>query len=208
MKKGGIMLEIKKLIFLDYEILNFQIDKPGIYGLIGHNGSGKSTFFSILSKETKAKDSIINTNKIMYLSDLKSFDKNLKGIDYFKILSNTEYKKAIELSDKFGAKEFINKKICKYSLGMLQQFSIIISLSIDADIIIFDEIYTGLDIKHQKTFFELLNTEKNKKILVLTSHYFEDLKKHCDITFFLNNNSIEVVEDFSKLESTIIGESK
>ncbi|WKB50015.1 ATP-binding cassette domain-containing protein (plasmid) [Lactococcus lactis subsp. lactis] len=202
------MLEIKKLIFLDYKILNFQIDKPGIYGLIGRNGSGKSTFFSILNKETKVKDSIINTNKIMYLSNLQSFDKNLKGIDYLKILSNTEYEKALEISNKFGANEFINKKIGKFSLGMLQQFSIIISLSIDADIIIFDEIYTGLDIKHQKIFFELLNTEKNKKILVLTSHYFEDLKKHCDITFFLNKNSIEVVEDFSKLESKIIGESK
>lgn len=146
------MLEIKKLIFLDYKILNFQIDKPGIYGLIGRNGSGKSTFFSILNKETKVKDSIINTNKIMYLSNLQSFDKNLKGIDYLKILSNTEYEKALEISNKFGANEFINKKIGKFSLGMLQQFSIIISLSIDADIIIFDEIYTGLDIKHQKIF--------------------------------------------------------
>lgn len=198
------MLKIEQLNFFNYKIKNFEINKPGLFGLIGRNGSGKSTFFSILNGETITENSVIVSSDIMYISNMQSFDKNLNGFDYFKLLSKTEYDKAIRLSKYFDSYSFLEKKIGKYSLGMLEQFSIIISLAVESEIVIFDEIHGGLDLKRQKLFYKLLDEEKANKIIVLTSHHLEDVFKYCDKVFMLNEN-IEEVNDFSYAEHEIGG---
>lgn len=198
------MLKISSLHFLNYEIQDFEIPKPGLYGFIGQNGSGKSTFFGILNHEIIAKDAMISDKEVMYISNLNSFDKNLRGMDYFNILSKEECEKALDLSKKFGADTFINQKIGKYSLGMLQQFAIVLSLSVKAEIVILDEIHSGLDIKHQAILFEQLDEEKKNKIIFLTSHYLADVEKHCEQSFFLGEK-LEEVKDFSVVEAQILG---
>ncbi len=198
------MLKIERLNFLEYHIKNFGILDTGLYGFIGQNGAGKSTFFSILNQEILVEDANVFAENVMYLSNLNGFDKNLKGMDYFKILSADEYAKAQHLAEKFEAESFLNKRIGKYSLGMLQQFAIILSLAVNSEIVILDEIHSGLDIKHQRIFFEQLEEEKLEKIVLLTSHYLEDIKKHCDKSFFLGEG-IEPIVDFSSIENRILG---
>ncbi|MDT2863336.1 ATP-binding cassette domain-containing protein [Lactococcus lactis] len=131
------MLKLSKLNFLNYKIQEFEILVPGLYGFVGQNGAGKSTFFSILNGDISAKGSIISSRKVMYISNLQSFDKNLKALDYFKLLSESERSSAKKLSELFDINSFIDKKIGKYSLGMLQQFAIIISLASNSEIVIF-----------------------------------------------------------------------
>lgn len=198
------MLKINQLDFLEYHVRDFEIPKPGLYGFIGQNGSGKSTFFGILNHEVIAKNSIISSEEVMYLSNFQSFDKNLKGSDYFKILSKKEQEKAFDLVKKFGADAFIHQKIDKYSLGMLQQFAIIVSLSVYSEIIILDEIHSGLDIKHQAILFEELDKEKERKLIFLTSHYLEDIEKHCERSFFLDEE-LQEVSNFSAVKAKILG---
>lgn len=197
-------MKIKKLCFLNHTVSNFEISSPGLYGFVGSNGSGKSTFFSILSGETKVSGSEILLEKTMYISSLQSFDKNLSGNDYLNLLNGVDYDAALELVKNFEASSFINKKIGKYSLGMLQQLAIIVSLAVESKIVILDEIHSGLDIKRQKIFYKLLEKEKLSKIIILTSHHLEDIEKHCD-TVFLLNNDIEEVTDFSYIEHEIGG---
>lgn len=198
------MLKVSKLNFLNYKIQEFEILVPGLYGFVGQNGAGKSTFFSILNGDISAKGSIISSRKVMYISNLQSFDKNLRALDYFKLLSESECSSAKKLSELFDINSFIDKKIGKYSLGMLQQFAIIISLAANSEIVIFDELHSGLDLKHQRIFFDILQHEKKEKIIILTSHHLEDVKNNCDVSFFLDKD-IEVIKDFNDVENRIIG---
>lgn len=171
--------------------LNLQLKSPGIYGIVGKNGVGKSTLFDIiLGIEPDYFGEVkINNIDIKHIN-LRNFRKN--NISICEQEAYTFNEKEIDLENKDYLR-FINKNIIerlksndlidtgKYlSGGERQKVAIVKTLAQNRELILLDEPSTGLDTESIKILLELLVKEKEKnKIIILITHDNRILKK-CD----------------------------
>lgn len=190
-----------KLIIKDLKLpqiskINLEISENGLFGIIGKNGIGKSTFFDALAGDINVERATIEPVNISYIPDIDSFDVNLNMMDYINLLSNNEKSEAIRLLKIFNAEQYVQKKLGKFSLGMKQLFVTILLFSQDSDVLIIDELFSGLDVSvKQRVYFELDKIAKNK-IVLITSHQLQEIEQICQTTYLLSENGLNEVKDF------------
>ncbi|MDR0199953.1 MAG: ATP-binding cassette domain-containing protein [Streptococcaceae bacterium] len=189
-------LEIKNLVLPGITPFSIDIKENGLYGLIGKNGIGKSTLFSVLSGEIAFSQGLVRAGRVAYLPDVECFDGNLSANDYFKLLNTEEYEKALRQAKKFGVADYLKLKVSKYSLGMKQRLATVLSFSINCDVLIIDELFSGLDVAVKSAVYEELNKMASEKIVLLTSHNLKEIEHFCEKTFLLSETGIHEVKDF------------
>ncbi|MGT2783923.1 ATP-binding cassette domain-containing protein [Streptococcus merionis] len=194
-----MILQVKQLSASIFNQLDFEINKPGFYGIIGRNGVGKSTFFSILNKEIKVKNGKLALGKVAFIPSIEIFDKHLTANDYLRLLSTEEYKSFQYNLERMGGADFFNKKLAKYSLGMKEYFAFLYILSIKSDIVILDELIDGLDENKRSKAYKLLKDHSLDKIIIFTSHNLSEICKVCDEVFLLEDGAIKKIEDLKTL---------
>lgn len=191
-------LTIKNLKLPELEPVNFELKAAGLYGLVGRNGIGKSTLFSILSGEISAKTGEIYHEKLAFFPGVEYFDPALSGWDYIKMLEGANYEEAQRLAKFFGADSYLSKKIGHYSFGMQQLFATILSFSVPSELLVIDELFNGLDVfVKSKVFYELKKISQ-EKIVLYTSHNLKEIEQFCDQTFILTEKGINPVTDFKE----------
>lgn len=159
--------------------LSFKIPKNSITLVKGINGVGKSLTLKLISKlQLPSNGNIYTDSKISYAPD--TFPKNIKvtvkQFLLFIINSNDQInKKQVHTIlqnylDLFYLTEFQDLKLHRLSKGTLQKVNIIQCLLADADILIFDEPFSGLDNKSEKRFINHLKQLVKTKTIILTAH--------------------------------------
>ncbi|MDG6142991.1 ATP-binding cassette domain-containing protein [Lactococcus formosensis] len=184
------------------------LDKPGLYGIIGRNGTGKSTLFTAINKEMNYEGDIQisdgwHQGRVSYVATLDIFEPNLRAIDYIKVLTKAELKNAEKYMPLFSASRFFKKPIKKYSLGMKEILAFIYTVSLEADLIIVDELMNGLDNAMRAKAFQILKELSKTKIILLTSHILEEVEKHCDQVYFLSKYGFDDVLNFREAQKLI-----
>lgn len=173
-----------------------SISNNGIYGIIGRNGSGKSTLFTIINGELKLKSGEISGfSSVAYVPNLAIFDENLTANDYIAVLSKDEQQKATKLIKNFSAELFFSGKIKTYSLGMKEIFAFIMTISLESDLVIIDELMNGLDNSMRKLAFSYLQLISKEKIVLLTSHILEEVFQFSDKVYLLNYSELHEIKD-------------
>src|SRR5690625_3718066 len=156
----------KQHLALDH--VSFTLAEPKIYGLLGRNGAGKTTFMEILSGQILANSGQITidgenpfdnqrlTESICLIKEGNNFKKDLKVKNVLKIYSffypTWDQELADELVNVFRLK--LNAKVKALSKGMESALGIIVGLACKAPITIFDEPYIGLDAAARKKFMK------------------------------------------------------
>ncbi|MGY3765372.1 ATP-binding cassette domain-containing protein [Vagococcus vulneris] len=203
------MLEIANLsITSRKEILKnftYTFTSGNLYGLVAVNGAGKTTFFRSITDLIPRDSGQINLNKkpisqnksdIFYFEISEWLDKNVSGKDYLKFVKKAwrSSKDIEEVISYWDMKEYVNIPIKKYSLGMKQRLLIAMYTVSDASCLIMDEITNGLDEQSRKKLFLQLNTlvKRENKIIIISSHYAEDISAQCDYILSFNNCKLEV----------------
>lgn len=194
----------KKQILHD---LNFSIEEGKIIGLVGPNGSGKTTIMKLLSKliyptsgeilYSKSYSSLIETPA--FYNELSGFE-NLK---YFAKIKNVGLENVLEIVDKLGISEFIKTKVSKYSLGMKQRAGLALSLLHSPKVLILDEPTNGLDpvgIKDLRSILKKLAKETGTAILV-SSHILSEMELMCDKVAVINNGKLVKIESLNSSEN-------
>lgn len=160
-----------KLIFDD---VNFKIDKPGLYLIIGKNGEGKSTLINIIGGFIKFKGKVKN----YYKNNLRCLFQRHYLIEYLTIKENLElFNIDINILKEFDL--FDKKDVYPNTLssGQIQKISFVISMFSNGDLILLDEPLNNLDeINSNKIKEEIILHKKNKIIFVVTHRYKEFLK--------------------------------
>jgi ABC-2 type transport system ATP-binding protein len=107
-----------------------------------------------------------------------------------------------ELTSLLEVKELINIPLRKLSLGERMKIELIAALLHKPDIIYLDEPTIGLDITAQKSIRQFLKnySEKYKPIIILTSHYMQDIEELCPRIIVLNSGSIVFDGEISQLK--------
>lgn len=177
--------------------INLNLEKGNVYGLIGHNGSGKtmllraiSGLITLDSGYIKIDNTLVELNKPLpvkvgiIIENVKFYD-DLTGFENLKFLSSINN----EISDdvintylkKFDLLKEKNKKIKEYSLGMMQKLAIIQAIMEDQSLILLDEPTNGLDRNSVEIFNEQIKELKDKgKTIILVSHNDSEIKELCD----------------------------
>jgi ABC-2 type transport system ATP-binding protein len=200
------MLSIKNMtIQTRHPILtdfSYDFHRGNLYGIVATNGSGKTTFFRsiagllpVISGQVfwETADATVKRD-FFYYETSEWFEGHLTGWDYLDFIKK-EWQSSIDIQDIidfWGMGDYIKLPIRTYSLGMKQRLLIAMYQVSDAKCLLMDEMTNGLDETSRRLFFTMLNRIKEDKLIILTSHYQEDIEEHCDYILQLKNQGMEV----------------
>jgi len=192
-----------KLTVLDG--LDLEINKGGIFAILGPNGSGKTTLIkSILGMVIpNAGDIKIDghsvlkqwdyRNQINYLPQIANFPANLSVNELIAMVKNLRPKEANDqdLIDLFGLELFLDKKLGNLSGGTKQKVNLVLTFMFDSNLIILDEPTTGLDPISLIHLKQIIQKEKEKgKTLLITTHIMSFVEEIADEIVFLLDGEI------------------
>lgn len=196
-----------KYILKDF---SFEISKPGLYAIVGENGSGKTTIFNLISKfyTNYEGEILINGNEI---SDYK--DEDLRNEVLFieskpfilreNLTSNItlfEKKKVDELYLKKIIQFLELKRIEKYSTknlkdtlskGEQQKVQLTKMMIGQHSLILLDEVLSGLDQEMKKKTISKIKEKSKNSIVIIISHENE-IQETCDGVFSMSKNYIKI----------------
>lgn len=218
------MIKIKNLtvkyysekIVLDYITIDFLPGK--VYGIVGLNGAGKTTFFNTISTDLK-KDSgqiFFNENPISnkdtaYLETVNFFYSKITGNEYLKIFKKTNGNfKLTSLQEFFSLP--LDELIETYSTGMKKKLALLGILKQDKPVFLFDEPFNSLDLETNKILELIITTLREKgKTIFLSSHIIDPLLTICDEILLLEKGKFIKTfnkSDYNKLEDELFSKLK
>ena len=178
--------------------VSFALPFGSIYGFLGQNGAGKTTTIRIILdiiKPTSGSLTVLGRptalevrHRIGYLPEEKGLYKKMKAwsvIAYFATLKGigrkAAKKRAYELLEKYGLKDFADKPTDALSKGMGQKVQMLASIAHDPEFIILDEPFSGLDPVNQQVMEEIIRDMARRGRTVLFSrHVMQHAERLCD----------------------------
>jgi len=185
--------------------LDLNIEKGGIFAVLGPNGSGKTTLIkSILGMVIPNKGTIsvngttIKKNwkyrqEIDYLPQIANFPGNLKVKELIRMIKDLRQRESVEesLIALFKLEPFLDKKLATLSGGTKQKVNIVLAFMFDSPLLILDEPTTGLDPASLINLKELIQKEKVKgKTILITSHIMQFVAEVADSIVYLLEGKI------------------
>lgn len=186
---------------LVFEDINIDIMPSQKLALIGKNGSGKSTFIRLLSgADQPTKGSIIRNMSVSWpLAFGDAFQGSLTGIDNTKFICriyNKPFDGAVNYIKEFSELgDFINEPVKKYSSGMRAKLAFAISMLVDFDCYLIDEITAVGDFSFQKKCNEELFEKRSNASMIIASHDEALLREKCDSALLFKDNQVRFYSD-------------
>jgi ABC-2 type transport system ATP-binding protein len=178
--------------------LSFKVPRGLVFGLLGPNGAGKTTTIRMIMNITAPDQGEIRIlgapmsrgtqNRIGYLPEERGLYRKMKVLDhlYFlaaiKEVSREQAKQRIgEWLDKMELRPWLNKKVDELSKGMQQKVQFIATIVHDPEILILDEVFSGLDPINTALIKDYLTEFRSRgKTIVFSTHVLEQAEKLCD----------------------------
>ncbi len=179
--------------------VSFEVDRGEIYGLLGHNGAGKSTtlgiilsmvaagsgevFIGDISVRKKPQEAL---RKVGSIFEAPAFYDYMSGWDNLKVLvglsGRFDKAAAREVVERVGLEGRIHSKVGAYSHGMRQRLALAQALLPEPEILLLDEPTDGLDPEGIKWFRDfILGLREERGITVLfNSHLLSEVEQMCD----------------------------
>lgn len=184
--------------------ISFKVDKGEAVGLIGKNGSGKSTTLKLLSRIMYPDKGVVNINgRVACLIELGAgFHPDMSGRENIYInasifgLTKKEIdNKLQQIIDFSELWDFIDNPIRTYSSGMYMRLAFAVAINVAADILLIDEILAVGDIKFQeKCFNKLKEIKKAGTTIVIVSHSLGQIEEFCDKSILLKDGKIAMID--------------
>ena len=186
------MLKLKNISFAFrskpiFENINMNFQDGKIYGIVGANGVGKTTFFRSVAGFYQLNHGAIYLNEkrirpseVSLLPTSPFFYPYMKGIEYLKITHNEEgqLSRSIELSDSLNIP--LENLVDTYSTGMKKKLAFIARYAQNKPVSIYDEPFNGVDLESNEVLLQLLKKNKSKQITLISSHILSSLFELCD----------------------------
>ena len=193
--------------FFALDDINLKVKRGEILGIVGMNGSGKSTLLKIIAGITQQSSGTTNVKgNVVPLLELGSgFNPEFTGLEniyfYNTIMgySRKETDKILEkILDFAEIGDFINQPVKTYSSGMKARLSFAVSVNIDPDILIIDEVLSvGDELFRRKSFARIEDFFNAGKTILFVSHSAQHVTQLCSRAIMLHNGRI-VLEGPSK----------
>ena len=196
-----------------------EVEDGSVYGLIGSNGAGKSTFLRMLAGilqpdegtvQIDGKDifeNIAMKERFFFISDEQFFfpnstPKEMKNY-YKRFYSKFDEARYRKLMNGFGLDE--NRKLRTFSKGMKKQVSVILGICSNTDYLFCDETFDGLDPVMRQAVKSIFAAEIEDRNMtpVIASHNLRELEDICDHVGLLHKGGILLSKDLDDMKLNI-----
>ncbi len=208
LKEYFLRLATKKLMFEDFVAVNgvtFDIKKGDVFGIVGLNGSGKSTMLKLISGIlTPSKGTVETQGTIAPLIELGAgFDFDLTAreniylngsvLGYSKKFMDQKFDEIVEFSE---MQDFLDTPMKNYSSGMVARIGFAIATITRPDILIVDEILAVGDFRFQEKCEKRINSMINDDTtVIIVSHSIEQIERLCKHCLWLEKGRVKMIGD-------------
>ena len=202
--------------------INFTFEKGKIYGLLGKNGAGKTTFFNCLNEDIESDDGCfllddkaLIPEDIGYVVSTPNVPEFLTGREFLKFFIdiNKDKIKNLKTIDEYFDfmkidKEERDKLLKDYSHGMKNKIQMLVNFIASPSVLLLDEPLTSFDVVVSEEIKEMLRKIKKDHIIIFSTHILELALDLCDEIVILNHGTLEEVDkkdlDNKKFKEKII----
>ena len=199
--------------------ISCKIESGCIYGLVGSNGAGKSTFLRVLAGVYRADEGSVTIDgepiyenpsvkkKILLVPDDLYFLPSASMLRmkklYKAVYPDFDDKRFSELADCFGLD--IKKNLNTFSKGMRRQAATVLALSARPEYIFFDETFDGLDPIMRNVVKRLICEDilDRSATAIITSHSLRELEDTCDQLSLLHKGGLVFESDIQNLKTSL-----
>lgn len=183
--------------------VNLSIKQGEKIGILGRNGSGKSTLIRLISGAEQPTSGVIHRRMSISwpLAFTGGFQGSLTGLDNVRFVcrvygvdadSRVDY-----IQDFSELGKYLYEPLKTYSSGMRARLAFALSMAIDFDCFLIDEVIAVGDSRfHQKCQIELFEKRKDRA-MVIVSHQAEQILEHCDRAAVLHLGHLHCFDDVS-----------
>ena len=186
--------------------LSFTLQRGEKLGILGRNGAGKSTLIRIISGAEKPTSGTIQREMSISwpLAFGGAFQGSLSGLDNLKFICRVygeDYKDKLPYVDDFSELgKFLYEPIKTYSAGMRARLAFAISMAIEFDCFLIDEVISVGDKRfYEKCQLELFELRKDRA-MIMVSHQIQNIKKHCDKACVLVKGQLQEFDDITEAQ--------
>lgn len=183
--------------------LSFCVQKGEVFGILGHNGAGKTTiiecilglhhldkgYAKIWNKDAKQERKTL-FERVGVQLQANHYQDNIKVKEVCEETTALYQQPADyhQLLQQFQLDQYENQYVEKLSGGEKQKLSVVVALIPNPEIIFLDELTTGLDVSARREVWNILKDLKEKGMtIVLTTHYMEEAEFLCDHILLIKN---------------------
>ena len=199
--------------------LDLEVEAAEVFGFIGPNGAGKSTTIQLLlnfirpdtgsallfGQAVKATD---HRKRLGYLPEsvnLHTYYTGRRLLEFYAALSGVAAAKraqrAEEMLDLVSLQDAADRRISKYSKGMVQRLGLAQALMNDPELLILDEPTSNLDPVGRRDFRDIvLKLKERGKTVFISSHILSEVGSVCDRVAILHNGELKRLEDLRSWE--------
>ena len=202
--------------FKSLNSISFSVNKGECFGIIGTNGSGKSTILKIITGVLQpTTGSVEVTGRVSALLELGAgFNMDYTGKENIYMngmvlgMSKSEVDEILPKIEEFAEiGDFINQPVKLYSSGMFARLAFAVAINVDPDILIVDEALSVGDIFFQaKCYKKFEEFKKLGKTILFVTHDMTSVLKYCDRVLLLNQGEFvkigkpnEIVNIYKKI---------
>lgn len=205
-KEYFIKLVKRQLMFEDFvavDNVSFDIKKGDVFGIVGLNGSGKSTTLKIISGILQPTKGTVKTSGVIApLIELGAgFDMDLTAreniylngsvLGFSKKFIDEKFDEIVEFSEMH---DFLDTPMKNYSSGMVARIGFAIATVTTPDILIVDEILAVGDFLFQKKCEERINAMmKDDTTIIIVSHSIEQIERLCKHCVWLDHGKVKMI---------------
>lgn len=200
--------------------IDMKVEKGTIHGLIGHNGSGKTTIIKCLTgifppdrgevridgrsvyNNVAAKDQIgyvADTNQMFHRFSMKKM-----GQFYQEVFPGFSMEDFIAYAGLFGIA--LDKKVSQLSKGQQMKASFLLNMARHPKVMILDEPTAGLDAMAKKELLDslVLAVEQEEMTVLISSHHLSELEKICDTVTMIRNGKVQIEDALDEVTGQIV----
>lgn len=198
--------------------ITFEMNEPGVFGLIGTNGAGKTTTIRMIlgimgadsgSAVWNGKPITRETLAFGYMPEERGIymkNKVLEQLIYFGMLrgmNRTDAKKsALRLMERLGVSEYKDMLAEKLSKGNQQKIQLIATLIHNPELIFLDEPFSGLDPVNAEVLRGLISElVDEKKYIVMSSHQMATVEEYCENLVILDHGKTILAGNLREIKS-------
>ena len=199
--------------------ISFELNKPGVFGLLGTNGAGKTTTIRMLLGIIKKDSGEITWNgkavdrksvNFGYLPEERGVYPKTKiynQLMYFAELKGMKKEEADEAiknwAKKLKVEEYLDKPAEKLSTGNQQKIQFMTAVIHNPELLVLDEPFSGLDPVNTELLKNIIiNLVKEGKYIIMSAHQMSTIEEFCSDILILNKGKTVIKGNLKEIKDT------